>query len=154
LKERAKKKGVACKPLVEKGCGDHIMSLCVKEWEKRVAKKVGKEWWNLKPMQSPHDVRTYLNQFTSTMYRISRRFGREWEGKWEGFMQWFGLKGKPIRRVTRVRFVSTDRVARQVLKWYAHHCTTITTIAISPMVIFPLKGIHFCTFGIFLCTGA
>jgi len=93
--ERAKKKGVACKPLVEKGCGDHIMS---------------------------------LNQFTSTMYRISRRFGREWKGKWEGFMQWFGLKGKPIRRVTRVRFVSTDRVARQVLKWYAHHCTTITTL--------------------------
>ncbi|ELR13817.1 uncharacterized protein ACA1_076700 [Acanthamoeba castellanii str. Neff] len=61
------------------------MSLCMKEWEKRVAKKVGKEWWNLKPMQRPHDVRTH-----------------EWKGKWEGFMQQFSIKGNPIQRVTQM----------------------------------------------------
>jgi hypothetical protein len=97
--EWAKKKGVAYRPLVEKGCGDHIMSLCVKEWEKRVVKKVGKEWWNLKPMQCPHNVRMYLNWFTSTMYCLAWWFSCEWKGKWEGFMQWFGIKGNPIWRV-------------------------------------------------------
>jgi hypothetical protein len=52
------------------------------------------------------------------MKQISKRFGRQWKDSWEGFMQLLG--GKPVlfEKVTRVRFVSTDAVARQVLQWY------------------------------------
>jgi hypothetical protein len=31
--EKAHEHGCACKPLVEKGCSDHIMALCMKGWE-------------------------------------------------------------------------------------------------------------------------
>ncbi|ELR13793.1 uncharacterized protein ACA1_076460 [Acanthamoeba castellanii str. Neff] len=112
------------------------MSLCMKEWEKRVVKKVGKEWWNLKPMQRPHNVRTYLNQFTSTIH--------EWKGKWEGFMQQFSIKGKPIQRVTQVQFALLGLFMKHLPKinTVGEYCTHIQELhnTVSALLTDPAKA--------------
>jgi hypothetical protein len=40
--EKACEHGCTCKPLMEKGCGDHIMALCM-GWEQEIA-RLAKDW--------------------------------------------------------------------------------------------------------------
>jgi hypothetical protein len=57
--ESAVAKGVEFEPLVEKGCGDHMMVICVKEWERVVVREARE--WGLEKMNPPSDTWTYLN---------------------------------------------------------------------------------------------
>lgn len=117
--EKACEHGCTCKPLVEKGCGDHIMALCMKGWEREIA-RLAKDW-KATHLLPPADTKSYLNRFTSTMKRLSRRFvDGPWAGIWQGFVRLLDERPTPVDRVTRVRFVSTDQMARHAYKWYTH----------------------------------
>jgi len=116
---KAQSHGRTCKPLVEKGCGDHLMALCSKEWEREIA-RVAKEW-GATHLLPPPDTKNYINRFTSTMKRLSRRFvDGPWACIWQGFVRLLGEQPTPVDRVTRVRFVSSDQMARHAYQWYPY----------------------------------
>lgn len=82
-------------PLIEKGCSDHITTLCAKEWEQQCSGKV------LGIASSSPQV--YLNCFTSTMKCVSQRFmDGLWKGVWEGFVLLLGTKPATPVHVTQV----------------------------------------------------
>lgn len=116
-RESAHEIGKECEPLIEKGCGDHIAALCVREWERQVARTAQR--WQLTKLLPPPDTKHYLNRFTATMKRLARRFvDGPWKGHWPAFIRLLGGEPTAPDRVTRTRFVSTDQMARYAYQWY------------------------------------
>lgn len=112
----ADEQGKKCHTLIEKGCSDHIAALCMKEWERTVAKKA--KSWGLMKLLPPADTRHYLNRFTSTMKRLAKRFvDGSWKGHWPAFVRVLGATPTTPDRVTRTRFISTDQMARFAYQW-------------------------------------
>jgi hypothetical protein len=79
------------RPLVEKSCTEHTLSLCPKRFESLVKLAVVK--WKWLHLQAPADVKQYHNLFTSLMRRISQRLIEgSWMRPWRGFVRSLGAK--------------------------------------------------------------
>jgi hypothetical protein len=111
-KQRSPRSLAAYRPLVVKGCDDHLCALVSKQFEKRVA-QLGTEW-GITTWVNDRNHDATKNRVTTILHALSKALRKRWHDCFYGYLAEHSYPRFTIHRTTKTRYASFDVLALTV----------------------------------------